>query len=50
VIYIVGGVFSQAEGFTQLSSLWGPMAFHAVTMALGTFCIGKATAVKQAAV
>jgi hypothetical protein len=47
MVYIVGGVISQAEGFTSLSTMWGALAFHAVTMALGTFCVGKAVVPKQ---
>jgi hypothetical protein len=49
MVYIVGGVISQAEGFSSLSTMWGALAFHAVTMALGTFCIGKAVVAKKVA-
>jgi hypothetical protein len=42
MVYILGGVFSQAEGFTRLNDMWGALGFHAVTMALGTFSVGKA--------
>ena len=31
----MGGVFSQAEGFTSLNALWVGLAFHAVAMAVG---------------
>jgi hypothetical protein len=42
MIYILGGVFSQSEGFTRLNDMWGALGFHAIAMALGTFCIGRA--------
>jgi hypothetical protein len=42
MVYIVGGVLSQAEGFASLSELWGALAFHAIAMAMGTLCIGRA--------
>ncbi|MHB1416653.1 MAG: hypothetical protein ACYC1C_15505 [Chloroflexota bacterium] len=42
MVYIAGGVFSQAEGFTDLALLTGAFAFHAISMALGTFMVGKA--------
>jgi hypothetical protein len=48
-VYVVGGVFSRAEGFTNLGGLVGALAFHAVTMALGAFLVGKVAKVKQAA-
>jgi hypothetical protein len=48
-VYIVGGVFSRIEGFTNLGGLVGALAFHAVTMALGAFLVGKAAEVKKAA-
>jgi len=38
----MGGVFSQAEGFTRLSELWGGLAFHTITGGLGMFCLGRA--------
>lgn len=41
MVYILGGVFSRADGFTTLSGLWGPMAFHAVCTGLGAGLIGK---------
>ena len=41
-MWVLGGVFSQTEGFTGLGGLWGPMAFHAVCMGLGTYLVGKA--------
>ena len=44
----MGGVFSHAEGFTNLGGLVGALAFHAVTMAVGAFLLGKATQGKQA--
>ncbi len=49
LVYILGGVFSLQEGFESLGDLWGPMVFHAVTMALGSFYIGKAASAKKAA-
>ena len=45
----MGGVFSRAEGFTNLGGLVGALAFHAVTMAVGAFLIGKAVKAKQVA-
>jgi hypothetical protein len=45
----MGGVFSRAEGFTNLGGLIGALAFHAVTMAVGAFLLGKTTGVKQVA-
>ena len=44
----MGGVFSRAEGFTNLGGLVGALAFHAVCMGLGAFLIGKAAEGKQA--
>jgi hypothetical protein len=44
----MGGVFSRAEGFTNLGGLVGALAFHAVTMAAGAFLLSKATKGKQA--
>ena len=46
----MGGVFSQAEGFTTLSQLWPGLAFHAVVTALGTGMLGKSFGPRQAAV
>ncbi|MFC2038017.1 hypothetical protein ACFLYD_08710 [Chloroflexota bacterium] len=42
-------MFSQTEGFTNLSDLWGPMAFHALCTGLGTWLFGKAARLKVAA-
>ena len=42
-------MFSQAEGFTTISTLWGPMAFHAVFTALGAYFIGRPSLKKAAA-
>jgi len=42
-------VFSLQEGFRSVGDLWGPMAFHAETMTLGSLCIGKAASSKQKA-
>lgn len=41
MVYILGGVFSRAEGFTTLGGLWGPLAFHAVCTGLGAGLLGK---------
>jgi hypothetical protein len=43
----MGGVFSQAEGFTSLGGLWGALAFHAISMALGAYLLGKAATAKS---
>jgi hypothetical protein len=43
----VGGVFSQAEGFTTLNDLWVGLAFHAVATALGTGMLSKAVGTKR---
>jgi hypothetical protein len=40
----MGGVFSQAEGFTTLNDLWVGLAFHAMVTALGTGMLGKSMA------
>jgi hypothetical protein len=45
----VGGVFSQAEGFTSLSDLWIGLAFHVVATALGTGLLGKSIGPRQTA-
>jgi hypothetical protein len=45
----MGGVFSRAEGFTNLGGLVGALAFHAVTMAAGAFLFGKAAEGKRVA-
>jgi hypothetical protein len=45
----MGGVFSHAEGATNLGGLVGALAFHAVIMAAGAFLVGKAAGVKQVA-
>jgi hypothetical protein len=42
MVWIMGGVFSQTEGFTRLGDLWGPMAFHALCTGLGVGLLGKA--------
>ena len=38
----MGGVFSHSEGFTRMSELWGGLAFHTVSGALGMLCLGRA--------
>jgi hypothetical protein len=43
------GVFSHEQGFTRLSQLWAPIAFHMVSTGLGMFCLGKVGANQQAA-
>ena len=43
----MGGVFSQAEGFTSLNDLWPGLAFHAVVTALGTGMLSKSMAPEQ---
>jgi hypothetical protein len=48
-VTIVGGVFSQAEGFTSLSDLWPGLVFHAVATALGIGLLGKGIGPRQAA-
>jgi len=48
MVYILGGVFSRAEGFTTFSGLWGPMAFHAVCTGLGAGLLGKTVSPKVA--
>jgi hypothetical protein len=48
-VTVVGGVFSQAEGFAGLNELWPGLAFHAVTMALGTGLLGKGLSPKRTA-
>ena len=45
----MGGVFSQAEGFTSLNDLWIGLAFHAVTTALGTGLLGKSIGPRRTA-
>jgi hypothetical protein len=45
----VGGVFSQAEGFTNLNDLWVGLAFHAVATALGTGMLGKSIGPRRTA-
>lgn len=47
MVYVLGGVFSQAEGFTSLKELWGALSFHAIAMALGTFCLGRAVSASE---
>jgi hypothetical protein len=42
-VYILGGVFSHTEGFTELGALWGALAFHALCMVVGTYLVDKAT-------
>jgi len=49
LVYILGSVFSQAEGFTSFSGLWGPMAFHAVCTGLGVGLLGRAVSLKAVA-
>ena len=49
MIYIMGGVFSRAVWAASVSGLVGPLAFHAICMALGALLVGKAVPVKQAA-
>jgi hypothetical protein len=46
-VTIVGGVFSQAEGFNSLNDLWAGLAFHAVVTALGTGLLSKAVGAKR---
>ena len=41
MVWIVGGVFLQTEGFTSLSTMWPALLFHAVTTGLGTYFVGK---------
>ena len=41
MVWIVGGVFSQGGAEAGLSGLWGPMAFHAVTMAVGSYLVAR---------
>jgi hypothetical protein len=48
-VAIVGGVFSQSEGFTSLNDLWIGLAFHAVMMALGTTLLAKSIGTKRTA-
>jgi len=48
-VYVLGAVFSHAEGFTRLSQLWGAIAFHVVSTGLGMFCLGKAGVGQQTA-
>lgn len=43
MISIMGGVFSQSEGFTQISDLWPGMLFHMLCMAGGMVMISRAT-------
>ena len=43
----MGGIFSQAEGFTALSQLWPGLAFHAVATALGTGLLSKSIGSRQ---
>ena len=48
MVYILGGVISQPPMYSGLNlSLWGAMAFHAVTTGLGTFCIGRGVGRKE---
>lgn len=47
---IVGGVFSHAEGFTDMVGLIPGYLFHAVCMVAGMFLINKAAEPKEAAV
>ncbi|MHB8992464.1 MAG: hypothetical protein ACYC66_12655 [Chloroflexota bacterium] len=46
---MLGGVFSHAEGFTSVNDLWGGLAFHTVSMILGMFCLGQASAARHGA-
>jgi hypothetical protein len=45
---IMGGVFSQAEGFTTLGALWPGLAFHAAATALGTGMLARGFGSRQA--
>jgi hypothetical protein len=47
-VYVVGAVFSQTEGFTDIVALAGAFAFHAVFTGLGTYMVGKAAADRRA--
>jgi hypothetical protein len=49
MVYIVGGVFSPEGVYSDISQLWGAMAFHAITMALGTFFFAKGLGLGQPA-
>lgn len=44
-----GGYLSRAEGFTGVGELAFGFAFHAVTMVVGTYLVGKAGAAKRRA-
>jgi hypothetical protein len=49
IAWLVGGVLSRAPGATEVSNLAPWLIIHVVTMALGTFLIGKAVVGKRAA-
>jgi hypothetical protein len=46
IIWVLGGVYSQTEGFASVHDLWGPMAFHAMVTGMGTCLVGKPALVK----
>ena len=48
ITWVLGGVYTQTEGFTSLNDLWVPMAFHATGMGLGTYLIRKPALSKAA--
>ncbi len=41
MVYILGEVFSRAEGYNTLVNLVGPLVFHTVCMVLGGFFFVK---------
>ena len=40
MVWIMGGVFYQKEGFTSVGTLIGPIVIHTVCMLLGMFLVG----------
>ena len=47
IIGVLGGVYSQTEGFASVNDLWGPMAFRAMVTGMGTCLVGKPALVKK---
>ena len=45
--FVLGGVFSQKEGFTSLAELIPGLTIHTVCMALGLLCLTRTRAKKS---